>query len=400
MKAFTFFCHGTDRFTDMESGQSNPSKDGANELVHTMFSNMLDEGSDREAFVRNRAAVIQGIGNRGHDPLMQDVEIANKDKPADQHVLRRTANSGSGIAPVVREKLHGMVGAGLDENVSLMVRIIDHLCKVGERPDAVNLVGWSRGGVTCVKFAQAMERSERLSDIPINMYVADPVPGIGNHDSGMSIFGGHKSKRYEITPNVKSYMQVVAENDRRLEFRPLKPRLDNALCQGDAATAVVRLPGHHSNVVKDNSTSGKIAHDLAYRFLRAHGTDFKKSAGRLSQQESYDLYTRLSAHMAHKGQGLMSNGVQEPGREFLSQKEGIESKVWTAARSRAGANNKIETSGNHVVSPHHSSGVVNLHHAYLISKRGWTMVPGIEDIDMSEVKPGTMGLFNKMYRGI
>ncbi len=41
----------------------------------------------------------------------------------------------------------------------------------------VNMIGWSRGGVTCFELANRMFADPDLRHIPVNIFACDPVPG-------------------------------------------------------------------------------------------------------------------------------------------------------------------------------------------------------------------------------
>ncbi|MBA5981536.1 hypothetical protein HT737_17160, partial [Pseudomonas sp. MD195_PC81_125] len=62
----------------------------------------------------------------------------------------------------------------------LQEQIIKTFRKDGIIPTQVNLVGWSRGGISCHMLANAMFNESTLKSIPVKILAIDPVPGIGN----------------------------------------------------------------------------------------------------------------------------------------------------------------------------------------------------------------------------
>lgn len=167
-----------------------------------------------------------------------------------------------------------------------------------KRPSCINMVGWSRGGVTCIRLAQTLHENGKLRDIPVNIFAGDPVPGFGRHQSFLST-----SKRYSITPNVKKYLQVMAMHVTGwsgLRGSAFKPMLPTIVDGGQTVVhAVLPLPGDHGPVVQaGKGKSGQITIDMAIRFLRAcgsSGVDVETiSEARLSTKKIYDYYEGLS----------------------------------------------------------------------------------------------------------
>lgn len=193
-------------------------------------------------------------------------------------------------------KLTGQIyGKGWDDNVYKAVFLMTHL-NMSEGMDIkkINLIGWSRGAVTCLKMAHKF--FEVLPDVELNIFAVDPVPG-GGDPTEM----GHDT--FQIPPNVTSYLAVYAMHDFRINFTPidmdvleLLPR-DRPRVASSAAVALVPplpppnlaflpLPGNHSDVVQEKTDerglkgleslqSYRICIHLAWKFLAHHGSSFK-----------------------------------------------------------------------------------------------------------------------------
>lgn len=162
-------------------------------------------------------------------------------------------------------------------------------------PTQVNLIGWSRGGVTCHMMANAMLADPQLAAIPVNIFTVDPVPG------GFTMIK-HPSMRTEIGSNVKNYMGIYAADERSRLFSPLMPKTDkgchtNYLClPGRHATLVgnAHLDGASSGLQK-LSAPGKIVRHLAEVFLTSHGT----SLNNLLDYDNIQLLKLYDDMLAH-----------------------------------------------------------------------------------------------------
>jgi len=173
-------------------------------------------------------------------------------------------------------------GSGWDDNVYKAVFLITHLQGLGQKPDVINLVGWSRGAVTCLKMANKLfEVYEKT--IALNIFAIDPVPG------GLTKVTDDIST---IPPNVCNYMAPLAMDDDRANFQPSdRNMLQMLVPQSQTGTPTKGLapnvhflpfPGNHGDVVNVDVTeyarpSANLVRHLAHKFLSAHGTEFNPS---------------------------------------------------------------------------------------------------------------------------
>jgi hypothetical protein len=82
-------------------------------------------------------------------------------------------------------------GSGWTENVGRTVNIIKEMPETS----TVNLCGWSRGAVTCIRIANALRKDLVTDHITCNIFAVDPVAGAGNSKtSGVSKLGGERRK--------------------------------------------------------------------------------------------------------------------------------------------------------------------------------------------------------------
>lgn len=108
-------------------------------------------------------------------------------------------------------------------------------------PATVNLVGWSRGGISCHMLANAMAEDPELCDVKVNIFAIDPVPGVGNV----------QSERVQLGANVKEYVGFYARDERSKGFACVVPV--TAYC---TRMSVLPMPGRHATLVGNASIDG------------------------------------------------------------------------------------------------------------------------------------------------
>ncbi|KFA91920.1 hypothetical protein [Archangium violaceum] len=190
------------------------------------------------------------------------------------------------------------LGTGWDDNVYRASWMLTHL--LFERKmkiDTVNLMGWSRGAVTCIKQANKLYEIFGMS-LKLNIFAIDPVPG------------GYTTITDDIRfipPNVQDMLVILAVDDDRSTFQALDAQDLRVLSPptGQAPAPQVHflpLPGNHSDVVfttKGNAPqSARLCAHLAYKFLLAHGTKFSHPPkhGNLTVPQILDAYDTLRAN--------------------------------------------------------------------------------------------------------
>lgn len=99
---------------------------------------------------------------------------------------------------------------------ALQEQIIKTFRKDGIIPTQVNLVGWSRGGISCHMLANAMLNDSALKTVPVNIFAVDPVPGLLNF----------QDSRVKLGSNVKEYVAFYARDERSLGFACVVPECD------------------------------------------------------------------------------------------------------------------------------------------------------------------------------
>jgi hypothetical protein len=221
---------------------------------------------------------------------------------------------------------------GWDENVQRTVNIIQDLqFEKGLDIDRVNLVGWSRGAVTCIRIAHMMYEVFK-NTIECNIFAVDPVAGL---DSGLTM-----SDTQILNTNVNCYIGILAMHERRESFRPQDW---SRLSMDPSVTTAVMLPmpGVHNAQV--------ITRNLACGFLRWLGSPITTVPyGHLSSPadmcEAYGrLVMSLSGHKEFQtkhgtstiiGGGLRRRGFAKHSQMDLYTRGGKES-YWINEHHRA-----------------------------------------------------------------
>ncbi|QGW79265.1 hypothetical protein GPJ81_22060 [Pseudomonas alkylphenolica] len=113
--------------------------------------------------------------------------------------------------------------------------------KGGPIPSQVNIVGWSRGGISCHMLANAMADDPELSQVPVNIFAIDPVPGINNL----------QPHRLHLRANVREYVGFYSRDERSKGFACVIPAT-----HPDTRTHIYPLSGRHASLVGNASRDG------------------------------------------------------------------------------------------------------------------------------------------------
>lgn len=123
----------------------------------------------------------------------------------------------------------------------LQEQIIKMYRKDGIIPTQVNLVGWSRGGISCHMLANAMLNDSALKNVPVNIFAVDPVPGLLNF----------QDSRVRLGSNVKEYVAFYARDERSLGFACVVPEFDST-----TKVHIYPMPGRHATLVGNAAANG------------------------------------------------------------------------------------------------------------------------------------------------
>ena len=200
-------------------------------------------------------------------------------------------------------KVRGLIsGQGWDENVQRTINIIQDLqFGHGQAIDRVNMVGWSRGAVTCMRIANALYEVFR-TEIKCNIVAVDPVAGAG---AGLEM-----ADTQVLEANVERYVGFLAMHEMRTTFKPQ----DWARIRAPSTTAIfLPMPGVHNAqvMVKDPPDAAYITRNLTCALITAWGTSLdRKPFNHLgSAQDMCIAYARLVLALSeHKSYETKSVG--------------------------------------------------------------------------------------------
>lgn len=242
MAIWTIYNHGT--------GGSSLKTADKGEIVN-LFGN-----NDRRPQFKGKL-ITEGVGSIG-DPHKIAFEFARDAGSGTYRVGAVQEGSSGGLGRGIK----GATGGGVEENVDNTIELIRALNLAGLKPDAINMLGWSRGAVTCIRIAYKLFQSQdvNLRNIPIRIFAVDPVAGFGHNK---------EADAKTLTPNVHFYLATLATGETRRFFKPIAG--DRLVIQDPLTTKawVVPMPGHHSDTAKNNNNIGKLVFNLAYRFLNS-----------------------------------------------------------------------------------------------------------------------------------
>lgn len=108
-------------------------------------------------------------------------------------------------------------------------------------PDTVNIVGWSRGGISCHMLANAMLADPALKHVKVNIFAIDPVPGVLNI----------QKHRISLGENVKEYVAFYARDERSKGFACVIPQTVPG-----TAVHVYPMAGRHATLVGNAAVDG------------------------------------------------------------------------------------------------------------------------------------------------
>ena len=123
----------------------------------------------------------------------------------------------------------------------LQEQIIKMFRKDGIIPTTVNLVGWSRGAVSCHMLANMMLDDPELKQVPVNIFAVDPVPGPLNF----------QPERVTLGANVKEYVGFFARDERSKWFCCVIPQTHNS-----TRTHIYPMAGRHGTLAGNASLKG------------------------------------------------------------------------------------------------------------------------------------------------
>lgn len=184
--------------------------------------------------------------------------------------------------------LGGIIWAkGINKAVDEGVEFVKKHCAVyGADRMNVNMAGHSRGSMTALKIAYALQEDPDTKGCDVNLFLIDPVPGnLGWVNAGMY-------KDVAIRGNVRNAYMFLAETERRNAFRAY---VDRKFLDALPTHRMDTVPGNHGGINELNPDGQHESADVvlhhAVTFLTRHGTVFHKP-GRVTKtpEQLTELY--------------------------------------------------------------------------------------------------------------
>lgn len=227
-------------------------------------------------------------------------------------LLRMGVNFGRGLG----------LGEGMSINVNFLLGWVARALAVATGPVTLNLVGWSRGGVTCHLMANAVYKRFRHLSPTINIFAIDPVPG--DFNVNLRDLSQYFDPDYTRLPTcVAEYRSIVMTNARTF-FMPVIPL--SALAN-TTHFEVLYVPGDHGTAVVPAvpwqiNTPGTVllTNWLVENFLLACGTTFTAQIPRskFATLFSVDRARRMGKYDRVRRVWFMVRPVSLPNARLLS----------------------------------------------------------------------------------
>jgi hypothetical protein len=244
---------------------------------------------------------LDGVGSRLPQPGLYNHWSPGQFDPRDVSKQARTPKFSLLSAAIF--------GTGWDENVIYAINIINAFYKpeTGRSlPLKINIVGWSRGGITSVMLANAFAIDPRLKDIEVNIFAIDPV-------NGPFYFNPH---HYTLPPNVRNFKAIIVRYSDKPAFSPLHrsklrimnprvTRVEYQLMHGVHGTPIFSTLIHKPDrsgtfIIQDPAAA--LCMSMVYEFLTINGTRFEERRNEqmiLNDHEKLAYYSEVLRKEGH-----------------------------------------------------------------------------------------------------
>lgn len=180
--------------------------------------------------------------------------------------------------------LGGGLGWGIEKNLKLFMKVVEE-----QKPDVINMVGWSRGACTCHIMANAVYDKYK-ADIIVNIFSIDPVPGPFLFKEGV----------ISIPGNVRKFIVVLMANENSMFFSAAHVKIKDRKMTN---ASYLLFPGKHSTpVIRESHPAERAVHDIVYHladsFLNGCGTKFSKRFV-LSNLQICEMFSLIALNMNH-----------------------------------------------------------------------------------------------------
>lgn len=197
----------------------------------------------------------------------------------------------------------GVTGVGTASNIVMALQWLWEQYYSQKFVD-VNVIGFSRGGVSCIMLAHAMHEAgfTHLGNINVNIFTFDPVPG-GVNDFGTKGHSFDQTGRVgtpkTLAPIVANYRSILQQNikgwGKDLTFKCVVPEYEGSHPRR-TPRELYPMPGRHGAAARYDTTTGEgdIGGYLCQEFMERHGTRFNTAFSRLSPLALAERYASVA----------------------------------------------------------------------------------------------------------
>jgi hypothetical protein len=259
------------------SGQKyDYGKSAANKKLLDQASGVVEPVSPRSAFQQKIQKIISPISAQ---------DVIAKLTPEPKQTINTSFYEACEGEKLILDGPQKMGGAydpakikdNVDKAVAAIIKYLTAQDKlpIEKRDYTVNLTGFSRGSITCIKIANELQRQIDADEIPsdlakkikVNILAEDPVSGMSDRSDITT---------RNIPPIVKNYVATLQCHERRQGFIPQD--LSRAIIDpNNTKFTFLPLYGNHSasNKVRKNYECAALNWQIKYDFFRQNGTNFK-----------------------------------------------------------------------------------------------------------------------------
>lgn len=161
-------------------------------------------------------------------------------------------------------------GLGIDENIGIA---LEYIGKYLGAPLTINLIGFSRGAITCLAIANALQNrltTHQRQSVCVNIIAIDPVAGL---------FLKYRPDVRLIPSIVKHYVAFLAMHERRILFKPQDASRMYVEDYHQTFVSFLPIPGVHSHGVYISDPNHSAIPLIVRHFIRTQlflwGTRFE-----------------------------------------------------------------------------------------------------------------------------
>lgn len=283
-------------------GSGNDRTQGDKNTLPYLYNNTVGKpGNPNE---NGRAIIFNGPGGAKILNTEKIMKMVDSGKDSSKGILKSKAKAWNQMLNNKHnDHLNAMTGGGTQSNIVTALQWL-WLCWHEAPFVDINIAGFSRGGVSCIMLAHAIQEAgfPKLGNIRVNVFTFDPVPGSLNDfkNSGKFSGTGRAGTPTTLPPCVSSYRSILQENIATTMYlvvpkdRTFKCVVPDYTGSNPKRTPreLIPMPGAHSASAAYNRGpgTGEIGLHLCQEFLEAHGTVFGCN-DKLSPLELIEAYS-------------------------------------------------------------------------------------------------------------